>query len=75
VAELPRSVSFSEVRTLILRLPDSRAQKPARHRMRGIPWIFVTRPSCTVIKTPHASGQSCGQAAWTTFFGSVQLTG
>src|SRR5215471_17829926 len=34
----------------------------------GSPWILVARPSCTVIKTPQASGQSCGQAAWTTFF-------
>src|SRR5579885_2555946 len=30
--------------------------------------IFVARPSSTVIRTPQASGQSCGQAAWTTCF-------
>src|SRR5215831_16460265 len=34
----------------------------------GSPWILVARPSSTVIKTPQASGQSCGQAAWTTLF-------
>src|SRR6185503_6153546 len=34
----------------------------------GSPWIFVARPSSTVIRTPQASGQSCGQAAWTTLF-------
>ena len=34
----------------------------------GSPWIFVARPSCTVIKTPQASGQSCGHTAFTTCF-------
>jgi len=34
----------------------------------GSPWIFVARPSCTVIKTPHESGQSCGHTAFTTCF-------
>src|SRR4051812_20626241 len=33
----------------------------------GSPWIFSALPSSTVIRTPQASGQSCGQAAWTTF--------
>src|SRR5208283_4635917 len=28
----------------------------------------VARPSSMVIRTPQASGQSCGQAAWTTRF-------
>src|SRR6266700_6777961 len=34
----------------------------------GSPWIFTALPSSTVIRTPQASGQSCGQAAWTTCF-------
>src|SRR5882762_267087 len=34
----------------------------------GSPWILVARPSSMVIRTPQASGQSCGQAAWTTRF-------
>src|SRR5580765_6054551 len=41
----------------------------------GSPWIFVARPSCTVIKTPQASGQSCGQAAFTTSFIPVDYMG
>src|ERR1700757_437602 len=39
----------------------------------GSPWIFVARPSCTVINTPQASGQSCGQAAFTICFMLVRL--
>src|ERR1700682_639505 len=34
----------------------------------GSPWILVAHPSSMVIRTPQASGQSCGQAAWTTRF-------
>src|SRR5579862_5260828 len=41
----------------------------------GSPWIFVARPSSTVISTPQASGQSCGQAAWTTCFIDLRLYG
>src|SRR4051812_46979550 len=33
----------------------------------GSPSILTALPSSTVMSTPQASGQSCGQAAWTTF--------
>src|SRR5579885_1954276 len=41
----------------------------------GSPLIFVARPSCTVIRTPQASGQSCGHAAWMTCGMKVKLYG
>lgn len=50
-------------------------RKPRVTGCAGSPWIFVALPSSTVIRTPHASGQSCGQAAWTIFFTWVNYTG
>src|SRR6266852_8573378 len=41
----------------------------------GSPCIFVALPSSTVIRTPQASGQSWGHAAWTTFFTMLRLYG
>src|ERR1700730_1603939 len=43
-------------------------KKPRVTGCAGSPLTLVARPSSTVIKTPQASGQSCGQAAWTTCF-------
>src|ERR1700693_3084208 len=43
-------------------------RKPRVTGWAGSPWIRVARPFSTVMSTPQASGQSCGQAAWTTFF-------
>ena len=46
-------------------LGDLGAKKSTCNRMRGISLDLVARPSSIVISTPQASGQSCGQAAWT----------
>jgi len=50
-------------------------RKPRVTGWTGSPWILVAFPSSTVMSTPQASGQSCGQAAWTICFTSYRLYG
>src|SRR5581483_10249355 len=50
-------------------------KKPRVTGWAGSPWIFTARSSSTVIRTPQASGQSCGQAAWTTFLTMTDYKG